>query len=74
MFFRVKIWIDIRKPLMHGVTISRENGGKDRWCPLMFGFLLDFFYWCGVIGHTEKLCTEKSEKCARNLTMMEVAG
>jgi hypothetical protein len=50
---------------MHGVTISRENGGKDRWCPLMFGFLLDFFYWCGVIGHTEKLCTEKSEKGAQ---------
>ena len=26
--FRVKIWINIRKPPMHGVTISGENGGR----------------------------------------------
>lgn len=52
-FLRVKVRIYIRKLLMRGVTISGENGGKDRWCPLMYEFLPDFSYVCGIIGRTK---------------------
>ena len=56
-FLRVKVRLNITRPLMRGVTVS--NGGKDRWCPLVYEFLPDFCYVCGIIGHTDKLCALK---------------
>lgn len=35
-FIRVKVCIDIRKPLMRGVTVFDELKGIDRWCLLVF--------------------------------------
>jgi hypothetical protein len=59
---RVKIKLDIRKPLMCGVTVQAEEGGPDRWCPVMYEYLPDFCYVCGIIGHMEKACSIKLKK------------
>ena len=59
-FLRVKIRLDITKPLMRGVTITVD--GKDRWCPLVYEFLPDFCYVCGMIGHLDKSCSVKLAK------------
>ena len=32
-FLRVRVRLDIRKPLMRGVTVQEEDGKPDRWCP-----------------------------------------
>jgi len=58
-FLRVRVRLDIRKPLMRGVTVQEEDGKPDRWCPLVYEYLPDFCYICGVIGHTEKGCSIK---------------
>lgn len=52
----IKVKLDIRKPLMRGVTVSPGEGLEDRWCPLSYEFLPDFCYCCGIIGHTDKVC------------------
>jgi hypothetical protein len=59
---RVKIKLDIRKPLMRGVTVQAEEGGLDWWCPVMYEYLPDFCYVYGIIGHTEKACSIKLKK------------
>nr|AAM18736.1 putative reverse transcriptase [Oryza sativa Japonica Group] len=58
-FLRIKIRIDIRKPLMRGVTLFVGADERPLWCPLVYEFLPDFCYICGIVGHTEKLCEKK---------------
>lgn len=60
-FLRVKVRIDIRKPLMRGVTVlvGKEGHEVERWCPLTYEFLPDFCFICGCIGHVDKICSSK---------------
>ena len=37
----------------------REN---KKWCSLVYEFLPDFCYTCGVIGHTDRMCEMQLEK------------
>lgn len=58
-FLRIKIRLDIRTPLMRGVTVLVGKKGEEveHWCPLVYEFLPDFCFVCGLIGHTEKTCS-----------------
>jgi hypothetical protein len=60
----IKIRLDIRRPVMRGVTIDVGEGEevKPLWCPLCYEFLPDFCYTCGLIGHTDRMCEKKLEK------------
>lgn len=51
---RIKVKLDIRKPLMRGVTLDlgESDDEKKLWCPLCYEFLPDFCYTCGMIEHT----------------------
>lgn len=63
-FMRVKVKLDIRKPLMRGVTLDVGDGAKEKikWCPLVYEYLSDFCYTCGRIGHTDRLCEAQLKK------------
>ena len=61
-FMRIKVRIDIRKPLMRGVTLNIAESNKDLWCPLVYEYLPDFCYICGIIGHVDKACSTKLQK------------
>jgi hypothetical protein len=61
-FLRVKIRLDIRKPLMRGVTVQVGVAGVEKWCPIIYEFLPDFCYICGLIGHTDKACSIQLQK------------
>ncbi|CAN6246699.1 unnamed protein product [Urochloa humidicola] len=63
-YLRVKVKLDIRKPLMRGVTVFAGEEEKPLWCPLEYEFLPDFCYTCGLIGHTDKVCGVQLEKGA----------
>jgi hypothetical protein len=44
-YIHIKVKLDIRKPLMRGVTIQLdEKGEKTAWCLLEYEFLPDFCY------------------------------
>ena len=62
----MKIRLDIRKPLIRGVTLDLGDGVKEKtkWCPLVYVYLLDFCYTCGLIGHTNCTCEVRLEKGA----------
>lgn len=61
-FLRIKIRLDIRKPLMRGVTLFVGEKEKPVWCPLVYEYLPDFCYTCGLIGHIDKVYGRKLKK------------
>jgi hypothetical protein len=56
LFLRVKVLLDVRKPLMRGVTMEVNKEGEKIWCPSEYEFLPNFCYICGLLGHTDKSC------------------
>lgn len=59
---RLKVRIDIRKPLRRGVIVDLGGDRGERWCPLSYEHLPDFCYICGVIGHVDRACSRKLGK------------
>jgi hypothetical protein len=58
-YLRIKILIDIRFPIMRGVTIDIEEGEEQHWCPFEYEFLLEFCHCYGVIDHIDKSCPNR---------------
>lgn len=58
-FMRVKVSIDITKPLVTGFWVPRKEFPKV-WVMLLYEKLQDYCYNCGCIGHDQKEC--RSEK------------
>jgi hypothetical protein len=55
-YLRIKVRINIMKPLMRGMMIQLGEEGRNKWCPFRYEFLSEFCYNCGIIGHDEKSC------------------
>ncbi|KAM0912888.1 hypothetical protein ACQ4PT_012502 [Festuca glaucescens] len=56
-YLRIKIRMEITKPLMRGKMVQIGDEGKLKWCPFEYEFLPDFCFTCGKIGHIDKSCT-----------------
>lgn len=61
-FLCIKIRLDISKPLMRGVSLVAFEGKEPIWCPIVYEFLPEFCYVCGIIGHTDKMCSMKIQE------------
>lgn len=64
-FLHIKVRLDIRKPLMRGVTIDLGDGKEDRWYPLSYEYLPEFCYCCGIIEHTDRSCLNVDKKAVK---------
>jgi hypothetical protein len=51
---RIKVLINIRKPLMRGITVKVGNPEKEKRCSFAYEYLPDFCYTCGHISHVDK--------------------
>ncbi|OMO52652.1 hypothetical protein CCACVL1_29137 [Corchorus capsularis] len=54
-FIRIRLGIDICKPLVEGFWIPRREGRKT-WAEVKYEKLSDFCYGCGKLGHMVKNC------------------
>ena len=52
---RVRVAIEIRKPLCRGRKISWDQTGEG-WASFMYEHLLNICYWCGHLSHDNKDC------------------
>jgi hypothetical protein len=41
---------------MRGVSLMMGEEDEPMWCPIVYEFLLEFCYVCGIIGHMDKSC------------------
>ena len=55
-YLRVKVQVDVRKPLLRGVTMQNDGEGDGDWCPIQYEFLPNFCYGCGLLGHVLREC------------------
>ncbi|CAM0877970.1 unnamed protein product [Alopecurus aequalis] len=59
---KIKVRINIKKPLMRGMMMQFGEKGKWIWCSFTYEYLPDFCYRCGVIDHDNKECPVKLGK------------
>jgi hypothetical protein len=57
-FLRIKVLLDVCKPLFRGITLEDGEGKGEGWCSFKYEFLPNFCYVCGHLGHVEKECDE----------------
>ncbi|XP_031106836.1 uncharacterized protein LOC116011413 [Ipomoea triloba] len=60
-FFRIRVSINVTKPLRKGMRLKVENGD---WVMVEFKYerLPTFCFLCGIIGHGEKFCPKSWEE------------
>ncbi|XP_058223598.1 uncharacterized protein LOC131333208 [Rhododendron vialii] len=58
-FLRVRVWIDVTKPLKEGFFLKRVN--EDLWVKFRYERLSDYCYGCGRIGHTQNDCLDSND-------------
>jgi hypothetical protein len=63
-FLRVKILIDLSKPLPRGRMLHLP--GKAYWIAFKYERLTKFYLWCGVMCHGKKGCTRQGLRQAGN--------
>ena len=54
-FMRVRVEVDITKPLCRGRKISWDQSSEG-WAAFMYERLPNFCYWCGLVSHGDKDC------------------
>lgn len=64
---RIKIQLDVRKPLKRGIIFKAGSKGKDKWIPVTYEKLPDFCYGCGCLGHIIKECEDPAGTCEEEL-------
>lgn len=52
---RVRVQVDLSKPLCRGHKLGLANGGE-WWVSFKYERLPNFCYWCGILSHGEKDC------------------
>ncbi|KAM0854999.1 hypothetical protein ACQ4PT_050057 [Festuca glaucescens] len=59
---RVKVRMNINKPLMRGTLVEVDEKGRTVWCNFEYEFLPDFCFICGILGHVQKECDIKLKR------------
>ena len=54
-FVRVRVMVDITKPLCRGRVISFESG-RELWVSFKYERLPNLCYWCGYLTYTDRDC------------------
>ena len=63
-FIRIRVTVDISKPLSHGRVIFLDSG-KELWVSFKYERLPNICYWCGCLMHDDRDCEQWIESEGR---------
>ncbi|KAL2895938.1 hypothetical protein RDABS01_000472 [Bienertia sinuspersici] len=63
---RVRVWLDLRKPLIPGVFLGLDNG-TTKWVDIRYEGVFVFCKKCGMIGHKDLYCRTPFEKAQKRI-------
>ncbi|XP_021722367.1 uncharacterized protein LOC110689843 [Chenopodium quinoa] len=72
-FMRIKVMIDIRKPLRRGVRLATGKG-EATWLDIKYKRLGDFCYYCGRLSHTDRNCHYQEETVEKGTVVVYQYG
>ena len=61
-FLRIRVDVDITKPLMRSKMIHIE-GMEKGWVYFKYERLFIYYYRCGILGHQERVCHKAKKVC-----------
>ncbi|XP_075483839.1 uncharacterized protein At4g02000-like [Primulina tabacum] len=61
-FARVRVMLDITKPLKQGIWVQTEEKSEAVCIVLLYERLPNFCFSCGIIGHAQRNCDSKSNE------------
>lgn len=65
---RIKITLDITRPLRRGLRVELPNGDQ-KWLRIQYERLPLLCYWCGHLGHSDYFCAEKPSDIPKSVEM-----
>uniref|UniRef100_A0A803Q5W5 RNase H type-1 domain-containing protein n=1 Tax=Cannabis sativa TaxID=3483 RepID=A0A803Q5W5_CANSA len=63
LFLRVRILVDVSKPITRGILIDSRNIHKEKWCNFKYENLPNIYFHCGMFDHTLTKCVSYLKKC-----------
>ena len=69
MFVRVRVLLDVRKPLKRKKMLEK-TGEEWQWVTSKYERLLTFYYFCGTLGHTKSCCETRFNTPRRQTEML----
>ncbi|XP_074347321.1 uncharacterized protein LOC141686168 [Apium graveolens] len=67
MFVRIRVTLDLNKPLKRRMKIKRE-GGEWSWVNFKYERLSTFCFVCGLLGHSERDCNLVYDNHGKEIT------
>jgi hypothetical protein len=57
-YMRVRVEVDVDKPLMRGVTIFSQRRNLNEWYEVQYEYLPHYCFACGFLGHSSLECKD----------------
>lgn len=72
-FLRARVGIDIAKPVRRGVLLKTDKNKPPEWFTVQYEKLPFFCKSCGVIGHSELVCSTPAQRNAQGKLPYDIA-
>lgn len=64
---KIQVELDLTKPLLRGTRLNYKH--TEIWVEFKYEQLPIFYFYCGIVGHNEKLCVKRKKDVSNSCVM-----